>query len=63
MTETLSSKTPVEKEEKAHRWRRCPVGKHLVREHLRHNSPSEAHPEGMVTTVWRIKKLSDSCFI
>lgn len=49
MTETLTSKTPVEKEEKAHQWRRCPIGKHLVREHLRHISPNKAHPEGTTT--------------
>lgn len=47
MAETLASKTPIE--EKAHRWRRCPIGKHLVREHLEHIPPSKTHPNGMTT--------------
>lgn len=47
MAETLASKTPVE--EKAHRWRRCPIGKHLVREHLEHIPPSKVHPNGTTT--------------
>lgn len=55
MTETIASKTLVnikqkDIEQKAHRWRRCPIGKHFVREHLEHISPSKAHPEGMIIT-------------
>jgi len=49
MSETLTSKTPNTVEEKAHRWRKCPMGKHLVREHFEHIPPSKIHPEGMDT--------------
>lgn len=51
MAEALELKTTVEKEKKVHFWRRCPMGKHLVRKHLKHISPSKTHPEGMVTTI------------
>jgi hypothetical protein len=50
MAETLELKNPVKKEEKAHRWRRCPIGKHFVREHLEHIPPSKTHPNGMTIT-------------
>jgi hypothetical protein len=38
-------------DKKAHPWRRCSMGKHLVREHIVHIPPSKEHPGGMVTTV------------
>src|SRR5579872_918061 len=38
-------------DKKNHPWRRCPVGKHLVREHIVHVHPSKAHPDGKVS-VW-----------
>jgi hypothetical protein len=37
-------------EKKAHPWRRCSIGKHLVREHPVHVPPSKNHPGGVVTT-------------
>lgn len=36
--------------EKAHPWRRCAKGKHFVREHIVHVSPSKKHPEGVLST-------------
>jgi hypothetical protein len=33
---------------KIHRWRICPIGKHLVREHTLHIPPSKTHPDGMI---------------
>lgn len=36
--------------EKAHPWRICPIGKHYVRTHILHISPSKDHPEGQVVT-------------
>lgn len=50
MAETLTSKPAVNAEQKAHRWRRCPIGKHFVREHLEHIPPSKAHPDGIIIT-------------
>lgn len=37
-------------DKKVHPWRRCPIGKHLVREHIVHVPPSKLHPEGVVST-------------
>lgn len=48
MTETLSLKTSVKKEEKTHPWRLCPIGKHYVREHQEHIPPSKKHSDGEV---------------
>ncbi len=35
---------------KAHPWRKCSIGKHLVREHIVHVHPSKTHPDGKVAT-------------
>jgi hypothetical protein len=50
MSETLLSKTPINAGQKIHPWRRCPIGKHLVREHPLYIPPSKTHPSGFVTT-------------
>jgi len=34
---------------KAHPWRRCPLGKHFVREHKVNVPPSKKHPDGMIS--------------
>jgi len=36
--------------EKVHPWRLCPIGKHYVRSHSEHISPSKKHPEGEIIT-------------
>jgi hypothetical protein len=38
-------------DEKVHPWRRCGRGKHLVREHTVHVSPSKKHPSGK-DAIW-----------
>jgi hypothetical protein len=38
-------------DEKAHPWRRCPMGKHFVKEHKIHIPPSKEHPNGVDTIV------------
>ena len=38
------------KDDKAHPWRICPLGKHFVRTHLEHIPPSKTHPQGEVIT-------------
>jgi len=38
-------------EMKVHPWRRCPWGKHLVREHVGHIPPSKKHPNG-TEAIW-----------
>lgn len=40
MAEAAVLKTPSNIGQKAHPWRRCPIGKHLVREHLLHIDPN-----------------------
>ena len=45
----MKSKTR-EENKKAHAWRLCPLGQHWVRTHPLHLPPSEAHPEGKITT-------------
>lgn len=34
------------KDDKAHPWRFCPIGKHYVRTHMLHIPPSKEHPAG-----------------
>jgi hypothetical protein len=36
-------------DKKAHPWRRCQLGKHLVREHKVHLPPSKKHPSGLIS--------------
>lgn len=36
--------------EKAHPWRRCPIGEHFVKEHLENIPPSKSHPHGIIIT-------------
>lgn len=50
MAEAQVLKTSSNIGQKAHPWRRCPIGKHLVREHLLHIPPSKTHPDGMIVT-------------
>ena len=50
MSETLISKTLTNIEEKAHPWRRCPIGKHFVKSHIEHIPPSKTHPQGIIIT-------------
>lgn len=38
-------------EKKAHPWRRCPWGKHLVKKHTGHTPPSKNHPNG-ADVIW-----------
>lgn len=38
-------------EDKTHPWRKCPKGKHFVREHTVHVPPSKKHPKGIVSVV------------
>lgn len=33
---------------KAHPWRRCPIGQHFVKEHVIHIKPNKEHPDGLV---------------
>ncbi|HEV8513488.1 MAG TPA: hypothetical protein VGQ59_09430, partial [Cyclobacteriaceae bacterium] len=37
---------------RVHPWRRCGVGKHLVREHVVHVHPSKIHADGE-NAIWR----------
>jgi hypothetical protein len=46
---SFSVKAPTNPEEKAHPWRRCPIGKHFVKEHSIRIPPSKKHPNGCVT--------------
>jgi hypothetical protein len=48
--ENLENSDARAPEKKAHPWRRCSIGKHLVREHPVHVPPSKSHPGGVVTT-------------
>lgn len=41
---------PVVKEIKAHPWRICPIGSHLVRTHSLRIPASKMHPQGLLTT-------------
>jgi hypothetical protein len=44
--------TPIQtndSDKKAHPWRRCPMGKHLVRKHEVHIPPSKKHPNGFTS--------------
>lgn len=41
--------TQIDLEKKAHPWRRCPMGKHFVKEHSIHIPPSKKNPNGSVT--------------
>jgi hypothetical protein len=50
MSEVLTPKNSTDVKPKAHPWRHCPIGEHLVREHLEHIPPSKTHPNGLVTT-------------
>jgi hypothetical protein len=38
-------------DQKTHPWRHCSVGRHFVKEYLRHNPPSKEHPNGSVSVV------------
>lgn len=43
LTESAENKLA---EEKVHPWRRCPKGKHFVKEHVVHVPPNKKHPQG-----------------
>ncbi|MBA2654374.1 MAG: transglycosylase SLT domain-containing protein [Gammaproteobacteria bacterium] len=49
MSNSIISETPADLEKKAHPWRRCPLGKHLVREHSVNIPPSKKHPNGIIS--------------
>ena len=38
----------TQSDEKIHPWRICPIGKHFVKKHIVHISPSKKHPDGKV---------------
>jgi hypothetical protein len=40
---------PNDPDRPAHPWRRCPLGKHFVREHKVHIPPSKKHPNGLIS--------------
>jgi len=42
--------SPNKQETKAHPWRMCGIGKHLVREHVVNVPPSKKHPDGTKAT-------------
>ena len=48
MTESVNNLDVESQDPKAHPWRKCPIGKHLVREHLVHVPPSKTHPGGHI---------------
>ena len=48
MKNTTSEVALAEEKDKVHRWRRCPIGKHYVRDHQEHIPPSKKHPKGEV---------------
>ncbi len=48
---SIPSNMSDNQDQKVHPWRLCPVGKHFVKEYLRHNPPSKEHPHGSVSTV------------
>jgi len=48
MQNPIILETFEEPEKKAHPWRRCTMGKHLVREYEAHIAPSKEHPDGTV---------------
>jgi hypothetical protein len=41
----------MQSDDKIHPWRKCPRGKHFVKEHTVHVPPSKKHPNGTVATV------------
>jgi len=51
MSATTISKISDTQGNKIHPWRKCPIGKHLVREHIVHVPPSKTHPNG-ITSTW-----------
>lgn len=48
-TMSSSVETPNYPDKKAHPWRRCPMGKHFVREHSVRTSASKKNPNGSIT--------------